>query len=123
MYTCAANGTWTFVAPQANLYNPNPGGELVGLHYKGPTWEWLDDGSTVVGAKLAAVTVDKTAIPWLLLGAASHAGEGRMTRVSYVQRLDTVGGNAPAGSCSPGATANVGYTATYYFYVPDNDSP
>jgi hypothetical protein len=118
MYTCAANGTWTFVAPQASLYNH--GGEVVGLHFKGPTWEWLEDGSAVVGAKLAAYTVDPTAIPWLLLGAKSHTGDGRMTNVSYVQRLDTVGGNAPAGSCSPGATANIAYSATYYFYVPTN---
>jgi Protein of unknown function (DUF3455) len=120
MYTCAASGTWTFVAPQANLYNR--GGEVVAIHFKGPTWEWLEDGSTVVGAKLAAFTPDPTAIPWLLLGAASHAGEGRMTKVSYVQRLDTVGGNALAGTCSAGATANVPYTATYYFYVPSDGS-
>jgi hypothetical protein len=120
MYTCAATGTWSFVAPQANLYNQ--GGEVVAIHYKGPTWQWLEDGSTVVGAKLAAFTPDPTAIPWLLLGAQSHAGEGRMTKVSYVQRLDTVGGNAPAGGCSAGATANVPYTATYYFYVPNDGS-
>jgi hypothetical protein len=121
MYTCAANGTWTFVAPQANLYDP--GGEVVAIHFAGPTWEWLDDGSTVRGAKIAAFTPDPTAIPWLLLGAASHSGDGRMTSVSYVQRLDTVGGNAPAGACSAGASANVPYSATYYFYVPSNESP
>jgi hypothetical protein len=120
MYTCGANGKWAFVAPQANLYNQ--GGDVVAIHYKGPTWQWLDDGSTVVGAKLAAFTVDHTAIPWLLLGAASHGGEGKMSKVSYVQRLDTVGGNAPAGSCSAGATANVPYSATYYFYAPTDGS-
>lgn len=123
IYTCAANGTWTFVAPQANLYDR--GGEVVAIHYRGPTWQWLEDGSTVVGAKLAAYTVDTADIPWLLLGAASHGGDGRMTRVSYVQRLDTVGGVAPAGGCTSatvGGTAEVPYTATYYFYVPDDDS-
>lgn len=120
IYTCNSNGTWTFDFPQANLYDR--GGEVVAIHYKGPTWQWLEDGSTVVGVKLAAFTPDTTAIPWLLLGAVSHAGDGRMTRVSYVQRLDTVGGNAPAGACTSGATADVPYTATYYFYVPDNDS-
>ncbi len=123
IYTCATNGTWAFVAPQANLYDR--GGEVVAIHYKGPTWQWLEDGSTVVGGKLAAYTVDPTAIPWLLLGAVSHGGEGRMAKVSYVQRLDTVAGVAPAGGCSAanvGATANVPYTATYYFYVPDDGS-
>lgn len=121
IYTCSANGTWSFVAPKANLYNR--GGEVVAIHFQGPTWEWLEDGSTVVGAKLAALTPDTASIPWLLLGAVSHAGEGRMTRVSYVQRLDTAGGNAPSGGCSAGATADVPYTATYYFYVPSDDSP
>lgn len=124
IYTCAASGSsfaWKFVAPQANLYNR--GGEVVAIHYKGPTWQWLEDGSTVVGSKLAAVTPDPTAIPWLLLGAVSHSGEGRMTRVSYVQRLETVGGNAPASGCDAttvGNAANVPYTATYAFYAPSN---
>ncbi len=119
IYTCSASGTWTFVAPQANLYDR--GGEVVATHYRGPTWDWLEDGSTVVGAKLAAFTPDPSAIPWLLLGAVSHGGEGRMTKVSYIQRLDTVGGIAPSGACSVvGATAEVPYSATYYFYVPSN---
>jgi hypothetical protein len=120
IYTCSATGKWSFYGPQASLYNQ--GGEIVAIHYLGPTWQWLDDGSTVVGAKLAAFTVDPTAIPWLLLGAKSHAGEGRMTKVAYVQRLDTVGGIAPAGGCSAPATASVPYTATYYFYVPNDGS-
>jgi hypothetical protein len=122
IYSCNAAGSgyaWTFVAPSANLYHR--GGDVVAIHYKGPTWQWLEDGSTVVGAKLAAFTPDPTAIPWLLLGAASHTGDGRMSKVSYVQRLETTAGLAPATGCDAsavGTTANSPYTATYFFYKP-----
>ncbi len=118
IYVCtagASGASWVFKAPDANLYRE---GRLVGAHYAGPTWEALD-GSTVVGAKLAAATVDPTAVPWLLLKAASHTGTGRMSAVTYVQRLETTGGLAPAAGCDGtaiGAVANVPYTASYYFY-------
>ena len=120
IYSCNATGAWVFVAPDAQLY---AGDELVGHHYAGPTWEY-EDGSTVVAAKLAGVTVDASAIPWLLLGAKSHnAIDGRMTRVSAVQRLETAFGTAPAGACTPGDTANVPYTATYFFYRTKTNNP
>ncbi len=119
IYACTATATgysWVFQAPQANLYND--GGQLAGTHYAGPTWQ-ANDGSTVVGSKVAAFTPDPSSIPWLLLKAVSHDGDGRMTKVTYVQRLDTVGGKAPADGCDAttvGAVARVDYTATYYFY-------
>jgi uncharacterized protein DUF3455 len=120
-YTC--NGTaWVFVAPDAQLYPEHACGdaEAVGHHYAGPTWEWYEDGSTVVAAKKAAATVDATAIPWLLLTATSHGpNDGRMADITSVQRLETVGGNAPATGCDAdhvGASANVPYTAHYFFY-------
>ena len=120
-YTC--NGTaWVFVAPDAQLYPDHAGDqdEAVGHHYAGPTWEWYEDGSTVVGKKLAAATPDPASIPWLLLLGASHGpNDGRMSDVTYVQRLETNGGNAPATGCDAshvGASANVPYTARYFFY-------
>jgi len=120
-YTC--NGTaWVFVAPDAQLYNLHDcdQDEALGHHYAGPTWEWYEDGSTVVGAKVAAATPDPASIPWLLLKGVSHgADDGRMSDVTYIQRLVTDGGNAPATGCDAdhvGAAANVPYTARYYFY-------
>jgi hypothetical protein len=84
-----------------------------------PEWQ-AKDGSSVVGHKLASATVDPTAIPWLLLSAASTSlgpdGGDRLAATTYVQRLNTTGGLAPAGACTPGATVNVPYTADYYFY-------
>jgi hypothetical protein len=119
MYECRATATggfaWTFVAPEADLLRR---GRIRGSHYVGPTWEALD-GSTVVGARAAGVTVDATAIPWLLLRAVSNTGDGKMSEVTYIQRVDTVGGLAPASGCdaaSVGADADVDYTAVYHFY-------
>ncbi len=115
IYECIA-AKWVFQAPEANLYNN--GDQLAGTHYAGPTWE-ADDGSKVVGAKIAAFTPDPTAIPWLLLRAVSHDGDGRMAKVTFIQRLDTTGGLAPSTGCdssSAGAIARVDYTATYFFY-------
>jgi hypothetical protein len=119
-YTCQASGTgaaWTFVAPDAKLFDSY--GRQVGTHFAGPTWQYKD-GSTVVGAKVSAATLDLTAVPWLLLSAASHGPVlGKMTNVTTIQRLSTTGGNAPTTGCDTshlGATADVPYTAKYFFY-------
>jgi hypothetical protein len=124
IYKCTLNGSsasWVFQAPQADLFGNHH--HFVGTHYAGPTWEFID-GSSVVGSKVAAATPDPTAIPWLLLKAVSHDGDGRMAEVTYVQRLETVGGLAPATGCDAAhadTIANVDYTATYAFYRAQND--
>jgi hypothetical protein len=118
IYTCTATATgaaWVLTAPEATLYGR--GGEVAGKHYAGPTWQ-ASDGSSVVGARVAGASPDPTAIPWLLLRAASHAGVGEMTEVTYIQRVATTGGLAPAEGCTPvslGAVARVPYTASYCF--------
>jgi hypothetical protein len=121
-YTCNGAGTWVN-APIADLYDKN--GKIVGKHYVGPTWEF-HDGSTVLGKKIAAATPDTTAIPWLLLQAIGHNDvDGRMTDVTYVQRLETAGGVGPAASAcdasQAGVEVDVRYTATYYFYRAEDD--
>jgi hypothetical protein len=120
IYGCDANANgygWVLRAPDANLYGHK--GKLAGTHYAGPTWQ-ATDGSTVVGTKLAeSAAPSANAIAWLLLGAVSHAGKGRMSDVTYIQRLETAGGKAPATGCDAthvGETVRVDYTATYYFY-------
>ena len=125
-YTCQASSTsktkyaWIFVAPSATLFDTS--GNAIISHFGGPTWQ-ANDGSTVVGAVLGRVTVSPDAIPWLLLSAASTAlgpdGGDRLTDTTYIQRVNTTGGLAPARGCTAktiGATANVPYTADYYFY-------
>src|SRR5262245_53839687 len=110
--------TWTFVAPDADLFSPHPHNAVV-HHFAGPTWLYKDS-SSVVAAKLAGVTVDPAAIPWLLLNVTSHGGaEGRLSDVTSIQRLETTGGNAPTTGCDAdpvGAESDVLYTARYFFY-------
>jgi hypothetical protein len=119
-YVCNAAGNgWTFVGPRADLLDA--GGEVVGTHYAsaaGPTrpaWQF-EDGSIVIMRRAAGITVDPTAIPWLLLVADSHDGDGRFAKATTIQRLSTVGGIAPALPCTPGAAAAVPYETDYAFY-------
>jgi hypothetical protein len=111
------NGTsWAFVAPEAFLYADAGHHGVVGIHYVGPTWESVS-GSKVVGTVLERCTADPDAIPWLLLGAISSDGPGIFHRVTYIQRVNTMGGIAPtAPGAVTGQEARVFYTAEYYFY-------
>ena len=108
---------WAFRAPEATLADRS--GRSLGTHYAGPTWA-STDGSTVVGA-VAARDAGPTAsaIPWLLLTAKSVDGAGLFGKTTSIQRVNTVGGMAPAqpcGAANAGQQARVPYTAAYYFY-------
>jgi hypothetical protein len=112
------NGTsWGFVAPEAVLYAPGGNDQgVVGIHYGGPTWE-SNSGSKVKAALIDRCTPDPDAIPWLLLGATSSEGPGVFYGVTFIQRLYTTGGLAPAESGDfEGDEARVPYTAWYFFY-------
>jgi hypothetical protein len=111
------NGTsWIFVEPQAILFADAGGHGVVGIHYAGPTWESVS-GSRVVGKVLERCTPDPDAIPWLLLEAASNKAPGIFQRVTFIQRVNTVGGNAPTvPGGSEGEVVRVPYTAEYSFY-------
>jgi hypothetical protein len=110
---------WTFTAPEAVLFDSD--GNIVGIHYAyaGPTrpaWE-SESGSLVVGARRALATVDSSAIPWLLLQAVHTEPPGIFARTTYIQRVNTTGGLAPAmAPTQAGQEARVPYTAEYFFY-------
>jgi hypothetical protein len=119
IYDCnATTRAWTFREPAAVLYGR--GGRPVGIHFRGPTFESFD-GSSVVGALQASEPAPDpaTAIPWLLLAAVSNQGDGVLAQVDFVQRLETRGGVAPAGTCDPAknSTVAVPYRARYVFYA------
>ena len=118
IYSC--NGTaWTLVAPRANLYDRR--GRFRISHFAGPTWMHRD-GSHVVGRVVAPAPAAGT-IPWLLLSAAA-GGAGpygsTLADVTYIQRVNTTGGVAPAAAgcnaSSAGTVAEVPYTADYRFW-------
>ena len=115
IYECR-DSKWAFVAPDADLFDT--AGKKIGRHYAGPHWESAD-GSKIAGAvKARADAPAAGAIPWLLLGTKSVAGEGAFSKVTSIQRVATVGGVAPAGACSqPGERASVRYSADYYFFT------
>ena len=111
---------WTFVAPEADLFADEDGDGEVGSHYAGPTWE-SDSGSLVVGAVLERCTPDPDSIPWLLLEAVYTEGPGIFERVTYIQRVNTVGGKAPTDPGNAvGDEARVPYSAEYFFYRKSN---
>jgi hypothetical protein len=108
---------WAFKQPEAVLLTK--GGRNFGKHYGGPTWE-ANDGSKVIG-EVAAHSDSPTpnSIPWLLLRAKATSGNGVFTGVRFVQRLNTVGGNAPLVACrqdQAGQQLRASYTADYLFY-------
>jgi hypothetical protein len=138
-YVCmpsATGVTWTFHGPQATLFNGS--GEQLLTHYLSPnpdegntlqaTWRHSRDTSTVWAVAIANYAesdyVDPGAIPWLLLRVAGveygPTWGDKMARTTFIQRVNTDGGRAPATGCSTaadtGKRAMVPYTTDYVFY-------
>jgi Protein of unknown function (DUF3455) len=138
-YICLPASTgvaWTFVGPQATLFNDYE--RQIITHFLSPnpdesdlaraTWQHSRDTSTVWAMAVASSSdpsfVASGAIPWLLLqivGAEPGPADGqRLTRTIFIQRLHTSGGIAPSIGCTElaevGQRAFVPYTADYIFY-------
>lgn len=107
---------WAFVGPVATLFGADR--KPVGKYYAGPTWE-ANDGSKVTGKQLAVAPAAPGSIPLQLVKAEPASGAGAMNGVSYIQRVNTKGGVAPAAACdatSKGRREQVAYEADYVFY-------
>ena len=122
IYSCKVDGAqaaWTLKAPDAQLFDKD--GKAFGKHFAGPSWE-ASDGSRVVGKAAAnAPSPDADAIPWLLVKVVSHEGQGVLTPVTSIQRINTKGGKAPASGCDAahaGQEVRVAYSADYLFFAP-----
>ena len=122
-YECKAKAAdamafeWVFVGPMAKLMDAQTQKE-VGKYYGGPTWESMD-GSKVTGKQVAVAPGMAGSIPLQLVKAEPAMGTGAMTGVTYIQRLNTKGGVAPADPCgaaTAGMKKNVPYQADYVFY-------
>jgi hypothetical protein len=116
VYECKANPDaklgWQFREPIATLIVD---GNTVGRHYAGPNWE-LTDGSAIVGKVIGdAPGTDANDIPWLKLSVVAQRGNGTLTGVTTVQRINTQGGK-PNGACDQaGRLRAVQYAADYVF--------
>ena len=116
--TAAAIGVheWVFVGPDATLQDAS--GKTVGKYYGGPTWEHAD-GSKITGKQLAVAPAAAGNIPYQLVQASPAMGSGAFTGVTYIQRVNTMGGVAPEAPCDAAAVKNkstVKYSADYVFY-------
>jgi hypothetical protein len=139
-YACVptdAGVVWQLYTPQATLFDgmdeqvtthffsPNP---LAPAEFL-PTWQHSADTSAVwVKADAAPYTgadfVEPGALAWLRLkvvaSVAGPTGGDALTATTYIHRVNTSGGVAPATGCSKprdlGKKAFVPYTADYYFY-------
>ena len=122
-YECRAKAAqagafeWVFVGPKAVLNGRD--GKAVGSYFGPPaTWQSMD-GSAITGAQLAVAPASPGSIPLQLVKANPAPGSGAMSGVSYIQRVATQGGVAPAATCDAGAVGRkevVKYQADYIFW-------
>jgi hypothetical protein len=120
IYQCSLNKggySWETLAPDAKLFDSQ--GHIVGNHTAGPVWEYKE-GSRVVGRVVKKI--DKSAgasITWLLVEVVAHKGNGLLSKVGFINRINTHGGLAPATGCDVnhlGGEKRIAYTADYVFY-------
>ncbi len=118
-YGCA-DGAWKLLEPAAYLTGITlaPVKRVTAVHFRGPSWQSDTDGSLVEGtAPKQAPSATPGSIPQLLITAGPGSrGAGVFGGVTFIQRLATTGGVAPAGACTAGQTTAVRYTAVYRFY-------
>jgi hypothetical protein len=122
-----------FLSPDTNpnASAPNP------LPFGSATWQSSLDSSKVWGQPLRSISAgsdqscpNQDAIACLLLqpiGSQEGPEGGKfLTKTTYIQRLNTNGGSAPAAGCSVlgdvGKQILVPYSADYYFYRSDRDN-
>jgi hypothetical protein len=140
-YICLPSGAgfaYSLFTPEATLFDD--GAEQIITHFFSPnpdpsdngtiraTWEDSRDSSRFFGAVVQASTdsrfVARGAIAWVLLSRAGvqagPTGGDRLTKTTFVQRVNTAGGVAPSTGCASaadvGRKAFVPYTADYVFY-------
>jgi hypothetical protein len=142
---CPASGfAWAFYGPQATLFDVQDGDDRqIMTHFLSPNpaeankprpaWQhsrdtsivWANNNSPPAQSSIDPAFVAPGAIPWLLLPVAGSqvgpTGGDRLTETTFVQRLNTAGGIAPAAStCAAAADAGkkalVPYSTDYLFY-------
>ena len=108
---------WVFVGPDAKLLDRS--GKQIGKYYGPPaTWEAMD-GSKLTAVQLAVAPNMAGGIPLQLVKGNPAMGSGAMQGVTYIQRVNTQGGVAPATPCTAAnlsAKQIVKYQADYIFY-------
>jgi hypothetical protein len=139
-YIClpgAVGVAWKLFGPQATLYPPSAPIQIA-THFLSPnpdeqgtpraTWQHSHDGSAVWAKAIQTSTdpeyVAPGAIAWLKLEVVGHAegsiGGAQLAHTTFIHRVSTQGGVAPAMGCSTasqlGAFVLVPYSTDYIFY-------
>ena len=113
--------SWVNIAPLATLYTKPDFTHQMALHFAGPSWEFTkghNKGQRVVAKRIQGITQDASAIQWLLLQAVDSLSSAN-NKITYIQRIFTVGGLAPttgADEAHLGQLDSIPYTARYLFY-------
>lgn len=111
---------WAFAGPDAVLKDRS--GKTVGKYYGPPaTWE-SNAGVKITAVQLAVAPSSTGNIPMQLVKANPTTGTGDWNGVTYIQRVATQGGVAPAAPCgadSKGKKEMVGYQADYIFWMAE----
>ena len=141
-YVCLPSTTgvaWRLFGPQATLYPPSAPIQIA-THFLSPnpdeqgtpraTWQHSSDGSAV-WARMVETSIDSNyvapgSVAWLLLEVVGRAegpiGGAQLEGTTFIHRVNTQGGVAPAAGCTTvsqlGATALVPYSTDYIFYRP-----
>jgi hypothetical protein len=127
---------WVLFGPQATLFDDEH--KQLTTHFSGPNpdengtqraaWQHSRDTSAVWARAIASSSdpafVAPGAVPWLLLEVTGSAngptGGDKLSATTFIQRVNTSGGRAPATGCAApadlGARALVPYTTDYYFF-------
>jgi hypothetical protein len=138
-YVCLPSGpgvAWTLFTPQATLFTDR--GRQLQTHFFSPNVSengtvrptWQDsEGTSAVWARPTASSTDPNfvapnALSWVRLEVVrtqkGPRGGNELTKTTFIQRLNTEGGLAPASGCSQsseiGNRAYVPYTADYFFF-------
>ena len=116
--SAAGGSAWVLASPKADLIDRT--GKTVGT-YSGPPATWTHaDGSTVVGEQVAlAPVLGSNNIAAQLSKGATSSTFGAMQGVTYIQRINTKGGQDIAKPCNQvdvGDKVTLPYQADYIFW-------
>jgi uncharacterized protein DUF3455 len=116
LYECKRDSenklVWQFREPIAALMLD---GKTVGTHYAGPSWQHFDGSTVRAKAVASAPGASANDIPWLKLEVTELRGNGTLSRVTTIQRINTKGGVAKGPCDSAGEFLGVPYSADYVF--------
>jgi hypothetical protein len=118
IYGCT-DAKWTLIEPAASLtgITLKPVRKVDAIHFRGPSWQSDSDGTLVEGmTPVSAPSATPNSIAQLRINAKTTRGEGTFGGVTFIQRLATVGGVAPAAACTEKQTTAVRYSAVYRFF-------